>query len=176
MKKNIFSVIITALTVINVVLTAILFFVMVPTFTKTNNLLTMLRKQIASAVNLDLNVDGDSKGDENYSLKDLETVTVAFDSQQTLNLKIGSDGKTHYALLDGYSLSVYKDADDYKDVSDILTNNQAEITDIIRAVIQSHSSDDISEDVIKKEALEQIQQHLDSKAVKKVMLTNFMYQ
>ena len=166
MKKNIFSVIITALTVINVVLTAILFFVMVPTFTKTNNLLT----QIASAVNLDLNVDGDSKGDENYSLKDLETVTVAFDSQQTLNLKIGSDGKTHYALLDGYSLSVYKDA------SDILTNNQAEITDIIRAVIQSHSSDDISEDVIKKEALEQIQQHLDSKAVKKVMLTNFMYQ
>ena len=159
MKKNIFSVIITALTVINVVLTAILFFVMVPTFTKTNNLLT----QIASAVNLDLNVDG-------------ETVTVAFDSQQTLNLKIGSDGKTHYALLDGYSLSVYKDADDYKDVSDILTNNQAEITDIIRAVIQSHSSDDISEDVIKKEALEQIQQHLDSKAVKKVMLTNFMYQ
>ena len=164
MKKNIFSVIITALTVINVVLTAILFFVMVPTFTKTNNLLT----QIASAVNLDLNVDGDSK--------DLETVTVAFDSQQTLNLKIGSDGKTHYALLDGYSLSVYKDADDYKDVSDILTNNQAEITDIIRAVIQSHSSDNISEDVIKKEALEQIQQHLDSKAVKKVMLTNFMYQ
>lgn len=81
-----------------------------------------------------------------------------------------------YALLDGYSLSVYKDADDYKDVSDILTNNQAEITDIIRAVIQSHSSDNISEDVIKKEALEQIQQHLDSKAVKKVMLTNFMYQ
>lgn len=42
MKKNIFSVIITALTVINVVLTAILFFVMVPTFTKTNNLLTQI--------------------------------------------------------------------------------------------------------------------------------------
>lgn len=35
MKKNIFSVIITALTVINVVLTAILFFVMLPTFQKT---------------------------------------------------------------------------------------------------------------------------------------------
>ena len=47
---------------------------------------------------------------------------------------------------------------------------------VLGAVIQSHSSDDISEDVIKKEALEQIQQHLDSKAVKKVMLTNFMYQ
>lgn len=172
MKKNIFSVIITALTVINVVLTAIMFFVMMPTFTKTNNLLT----QIASAINLDLNVDGEANGEEDYSLKDLETVAVTFDSQQTLNLKTGSDGQAHYALLDGYSLSVYKEADDYKDVSDILTNNQAEITDIIRAVIQSHSADDISEDVIKKEALEQIQEHLDSKTVKKVMLSNFMYQ
>ena len=37
MKKNIFSVIITVLTVVNVVLTAIMFFVMVPTFNKTNN-------------------------------------------------------------------------------------------------------------------------------------------
>ncbi|MCI5640193.1 MAG: flagellar basal body-associated FliL family protein [Lachnospiraceae bacterium] len=172
MKKNIFSVIITALTVINVVLTAIMFFVMMPTFTKTNNLLT----QIASAINLDLNVDGEANGEEDYSLKDLETVAVTFDSKQNLNLKTGSDGQAHYALLDGYSLSVYKEADDYKDVSDILTNNQAEITDIIRAVIQSHSADDISEDVIKKEALEQIQEHLDSKAVKKVMLSNFMYQ
>ena len=172
MKKNIFSVIITALTVINVVLTAILFFVMVPTFTKTNNLLT----QIASAINLDLDVDGDANGEEDYSLKDLETVPVAFDSQQTLNLKVGADKQAHYALIDGYTLSVYKEADDYKDVSDILTNNQAEITDIIRAVIQNHSADDISEDIIKKEALEQIQEHLDSKAVKKVMLTNFMYQ
>lgn len=173
MKKNIFSVIITALTVINVVLTAVLFFVMVPTFTKTNNLLT----QIASAINLDLDVDGDANGEEDYSLKDLENVAVTFEGgQQTLNLKSGTDGQPHYALLDGYSLSVYKEADDYKDVSDILTNNQAEITDIIRAVIQSHSADDISEDVIKKEALEQIQEHLDSKAVKKVMLTNFLYQ
>ncbi len=40
MKKNIFSVIITALTVVNVVLTAILFFVMMPTFNKTNKLIT----------------------------------------------------------------------------------------------------------------------------------------
>lgn len=40
MKKNIFSVIITVLTVVNVVLTAIMFFIMVPTFNKTNNLIT----------------------------------------------------------------------------------------------------------------------------------------
>ncbi len=172
MKKNIFSVIITALTVINVVLTAIMFFVMLPTFQKTNNLIT----QVASVLNLELDADGDADSDEEYSLKDLESVAVAFEEQQTLNLKIGGDGESHYAMLNGYTLSVYKKADDYKEVSKILTNNQAEITDIIRSVIQNHTSDDISQDEIQKEALEKIREHLDSKAVKKVILDNFMFQ
>ncbi|MDO4166463.1 MAG: flagellar basal body-associated FliL family protein [Eubacteriales bacterium] len=172
MKKNIFSVIITALTVINVVLTAIMFFVMLPTFQKTNNLIT----QVASVLNLELDADGDAGSDEDYSLKDLESVAVAFEEQQTLNLKMGGDGESHYAMLNGYTLSVYKKADDYKSVSKILQNNQAEITDIIRSVIQSHTAEDISQDEIQKEALEQIQKHLDSKAVKKVILDNFMFQ
>lgn len=171
MKKNIFSVIITALTVINVVLTAILFFVMLPTFQKTNNLIT----QVASVLNLELDADGDADSDD-YSLKDLKSVSVTFEEQQTLNLKNGSDGESHYAMLNGYTLSVYKEADDYKDVSSILENNRAEITDIIRSVIQSHTSEDISQDQIQKEALEEIQKHLDSKAVKKVILDNLVFQ
>lgn len=172
MKKNIFSVIITALTVINVVLTAIMFFVMLPTFQKTNNLIT----QVASVLNLELDADGDADSDEDYALKDLKSVAVPFEEQQTLNLKPGNDTDPHYAMLNGYTLSVYKKADDYKDVSKILTNNQAEITDIIRSVIQSHTAEDISQDQIQKEALEKIREHLDSKAVKKVMLDNFMFQ
>ena len=59
MKKNIFSVIITVLTVVNVVLTAIMFFVMVPTFNKTNNLIT----QVASVLNLELDGDSDASAD-----------------------------------------------------------------------------------------------------------------
>jgi len=57
MKKNIFSVIITALTVVNVVLTAIMFFVMMPTFQKSNKLIT----QVASVLNIELD-PGDHKG------------------------------------------------------------------------------------------------------------------
>ena len=67
MKKNILSVIIAALTVINVILTAIMFFVMLPTFQKTNNLIT----QVASVLNLELD-QGDSEGSQDYTLKDLE--------------------------------------------------------------------------------------------------------
>ena len=63
MKKNIFSVIITALTVINVVLTAVMFFVMLPTFQKTNTLIT----QVASVLNLELDGDAAADPDANYS-------------------------------------------------------------------------------------------------------------
>lgn len=171
MKKNIFSVIITALTVINVVLTAIMFFVMLPTFQKTNNLIT----QVASVLNLELEADADDDGAENYTLNDLEAVPVAFESQQTLNLATGSDGKLHYAMLDGYTLSINKKSKDYKELSETIKNNQTKFTDIIRNVITSHTVEDISEETIKKESLEQIQELLDSKVVVEVSITNFMY-
>ena len=170
MKKNIFSVIIAAVTVINVVLTAIMFFVMLPTFQKTNNLIT----QVASVLNLELE-DEDSEGAQDYTLKDLEQYSVAFESQQTLNLSSGEDKKMHYAMLDGYTLSLNKKAKDYKDISSTVKANEATLTDIIRGVIQSHTVDNISEDAVKKEALEQIQKKLDSKAVVEISLTNLMY-
>lgn len=170
MKKNIFSVIIAALTVINVILTAIMFFVMLPTFQKTNNLIT----QVASVLNLELDQE-DSEGAQEYTLKDLEQYSVAFESQQTLNLASGDDGKMHYAMLDGYTLSLNKKAKDYKDVNETLKANEAKLTDVIRGVIQSHTVNDISEEVVKKEALEKIQSLLDSKAVVEISLTNLMY-
>ncbi len=173
MKKNIFSVIITVLTVVNVVLTAIMFFVMVPTFNKTNNLIT----QVASVLNLELDGDSDAKADADYSMSDLEDTPVTFDSQQTINLKTGSDGAQHYAMLSGYTISVNKKADDYKDFgTDAITAKASVYTDIIRSVIQAHTEDDISEDAVKKEALEQIQKKFDTKAIVGITLSNFMYQ
>ena len=166
MKKNIFSVIITVLTVVNVVLTAIMFFIMVPTFNKTNNLIT----QVASVLNLELDGDSDAKGDADYKISDL-------DSQQTINLKTGSDNSQHYAMLSGYTISVNKKADDYKDfATDKVTEKSSVYTDIVRSVIQSHSKDDISEELVKKEALQQIQKKFNTKAIVGITLTNFMYQ
>ena len=173
MKKNIFSVIITVLTVVNVVLTAIMFFVMIPTFNKTNNLIT----QVASVLNLELDGDSDAKGDADYSMSDLEDTTVTFDAQQTINLKSGDDNAQHYAMISGYTISVNKKADDYKEFgTDAITAKSSVYTDIVRSVIQSHTKDDISEEMVKKEALEQIQKKFDTKAIVGITLSNFMYQ
>ncbi len=171
MKKNIFSVIITALTVINVVLTAILFFVMLPTFQKTNNLIS----QVESVLNLELEAD-DAEGAEDYTIADVENSVVTFEETQTINLAAGTTEGQHYAQLDGYTLGVNKKADDSEAVKKMITDNQAQVTDVIRSVISSHSLDDISEPAVKEEALAKIRERLDTKAVVEISLSGFIYQ
>ncbi len=173
MRKNIFSVIIMALTAIDVILTAVMFFVMLPAFQKTNNLVT----QVASVLNLELGEGDDADAAEDYTVTDIEYTDVAFDAQQTVNLKESSDGKDHYALFDGYSVGVNTKAEDYKNFgTEAITSYQSTITDIIRTVMQSHSNDDISEEVIKKETLEKIEEKFGTKCIVEVTLKNFMHQ
>lgn len=173
MKKNIFSVIITALTVINVVLTAVMFFVMLPTFQKTNTLIT----QVASVLNLELNGDVAADPDADYSFEDMKPITVDFgDKDATFNMKTGTDGKEHYALLSGYNLYLNSKSDDYDKINEMLTADQTQITGIITNVIQAHTSEDGEQAVIEKEALEKIQELLDSKVAVKLNLNGYVRQ
>lgn len=172
MKKNIFSVIITALTVINVVLTAVLFFVMIPTFQKSNTLLT----QIASTINIDLDADKEADPDADVKMADKSPIKVAWDSQQTYNLKTEVEGEEHYAMLKGYTLYLNKNADDYEDVNEVLTADQAQISGIISTVIQSHTKTEATQALIEKEALEEIRESLDSKVAVQLVLDGFVTQ
>lgn len=172
MKKNIFSVLITALTVINVVLTAVMFFVMLPTFQKTNNLIT----QVASVLNLELNGDADADPDSNYTIKDMQPITVAFEEDENYNLQPGTDGKAHYAMLSGYVIYLNNKSEDFDDINELLAADQSQITGIVRNVIQSHTSEDGSQDVVEKECLEKIEALLDSKVVVKINLNGYVRQ
>ena len=42
--------------------------------------------------------------------------------------------------------------------------------------MQSHNNDDITEDLIKKESLEQIQERFGTKSIVELTLKNFMHQ
>lgn len=173
MKKNIFSVIITVLTVVNVVLTAIMFFVMLPTFQKSNTLIT----QVASVLNLELDADKDADADADFTLKDLENTTATFDDDQTVNLKDSGDKKQHFGVFSGYTVGVNKNAKDYKDFkTEFIAQNQSAITDIIRTVMQNHTYEECDEALIKKEALEEIQAKFDTKAIVQLTLDNFKKQ
>lgn len=172
MKKNIFSVIITALTVINVVLTAIMFFVMLPTFQKTNNLIT----QVAAVLNLDLDADSAADPDSNYTIQDMTPIAVDFDKDSTYNLKSDADGKAHYAMLSGYVIYLNAKSDDFEDINTMLTEDNSQITGIVSSVIQKHTADDGTQEIIEKECLEEIADLLDSKVVVKINLKGYVRQ
>lgn len=172
MKKNIFSVIITALTFVNVVLTAILFFVMMPTFQKTNEIVT----KVATVLNIELE-QGGVDAESQYKISDVEYTDIAFDAQQTINLGKGQDGKAHYALFDGYTIGVNKLAEDYESFPTAqITAYQSTITDIVRSVMQSQGGDNVSEENIKKQSLEKIREKFGTKSIVEITLKNFMYQ
>lgn len=174
MKKNIISVIIIALTVINVVLTAIMFFVMLPTFQKTNTLIT----QVCSVLNIELDADEDADPNADVSMADKQPIAVSFESAQTYNLQVDTagDNKEHYAMLNGYTLYLNKNSDDFDDINEALTADTAQISGAIASVIQSHTYSEATQDLIQKEALEEIQKILDSKVAVQLVLDGFVKQ
>ncbi len=172
MKKNIFSVLITALTIINVVLTAVLFFVMLPTFQKTNALLT----DVAAVLNLDLDADEKAGADADVKMSDMEPIKVEWESQQNYNLKSDGSGKEHFAIMKGYTLYLNKNADDFSDVQERLTNDHAQIDGVLSSVISSHTYEEATQDLIIKESLEEISKLLDSKVAVQLVLDGYVKQ
>lgn len=172
MKKNILTIIIMVLTAINVIMTAIMIFVMLPTFKSTNTLIT----RVASV--LDLELESDEEEAESYSVNDLESYEVVFDKDETVNLAASAnDDETHYAQLSGFTLSVNKASSDYKKLSKTLESQEAQIKDIILKTIANHTAEDISREAVMEEALEEIQEYFDSKFIVSVSsLDGFVFQ
>ena len=93
MKKHLLSITTTALVVVNLIMSIVIVFTVLPTTSKINNLVT----QICAALALDLDSGGD--GAESLKIEDMETYAVGDGEEMTINLKSGEDGKDHYALI-----------------------------------------------------------------------------
>ena len=171
MKKNILTIIVIAVCVVNMVLTSMMLFVMMPAFSSMNKLV----KQVTSILNLEL-----ESGDNAYSIADLEIKTVMFGAEgetQTINLMSSGDGQNHFGIIKGVIFSLNKTSDDYSEVADIIDNKASVLTGIVKEVISSFSIDTISEAEVKKLALEKIQDKLGgSNCIVDISLDGFMYQ
>jgi len=88
MKKNLMTVIILALVLVNLVLTAILAFTIIPQTRKSNQLID----KIASAIDLELE-DGSSKDTAAVPVEDIEVYDI--EASFTVNLSPSGDGKDH---------------------------------------------------------------------------------
>lgn len=174
MKKNILTIIIMALTVINVILTAVVVFSTVPAMNKTNNLISKITEVV------DLELESDEKSDDNtVSIKDRENHQFTSSAGTlTINLKKGSDGKEHWAQLDSVYVTVNKSGEDYKDLVTNLDGMQSDVLTIVTDVIGGMDYDTVSSQrgEMKLEIVEKLQKHFESESIVDVSFDNLRFQ
>lgn len=175
MKKNILTIVILALGLINVVLTSVMIFTIVPTANKTNSLIS----QISSVIDLELETPEDKE--VQIPVTELEPYKVTNGEgggSLTINLKQGTDEKDHYAMLDSVTLSVHKKSKDYKKLSGTLATSTNKILEIVTNEITKYSYDDAknSREEMKANILEKIQNYFQSDFIVDVSFDNLRFQ
>lgn len=144
MKKNLITVIILALVLVNLILTAILTFTIVPQARKSNALID----QVVAAINLELE-SGEEEPAVTVPIEDIGTYKIA--DSFTINLKDSGDGKKHYAVF-SVSLSLNTKSDGYKTYSGAegLTEKETIIQSEINTIVSNYTLDEFNENGYQK--------------------------
>ena len=166
MKKNLISIVILALLIVNIVLTAIMMFSVTSTNKKTAALVT----DIASAISLDLEVEEEV---EAVPMENIVPYTIA---DMTIPLRKGEDEKDHYALL-SVTLSMNSKHSDYKTYGDLTTREDLIKGQINEAVSQYTLEEaNANPQAIKDDILARIQKLFGSDFIFDVTLSSTLYQ
>lgn len=157
MKKNLLTIIILALGILNMILTAVLVFAVVPTTMRTNRLIS----KVASTIDLELESESEDKENQ-IGIEDIEEYNIS--NPITVNLKSEAhDTRNHYALVYA-SLSLNKKSEDYKTLQPAIKANESAITEIINDEFTKYTVDDVfnKKENIKAEILKKIQELFNS--------------
>lgn len=152
MKRNLISVIILAISIINLILLSIIVFTVIPTNKKTDNLIT----SIASIV--DLSVDGNGESSAEIPLTDITPYNMTDDTQVSLP---SSGEETHYAVVH-LVVSMNNKSDDYKTYDPTtdtgIKSYESVIQSTVNSVIKNYSAEDCNtkQDEIREEVKKQI--------------------
>ncbi len=132
MRKNILTIIIMAIVLINTILTGLLIFTIVPSANRTNKLVN----KVASIVDLEL------ESPDSDELTVLDIVKHEIDGELTINLKKGADGKAHYALL-SVTLSLNSKHKDYAELSEKVGDFDSDIEEFVNLEFSNYTMDEI---------------------------------
>ena len=157
MKKNLMTVIIRALVLVNLVLTAILAFTIIPQTRKSNQLID----KIASAIDLELE-DGSSKDTAAVPVEDIEVYDI--EASFTVNLSPSGDGKDHVAVF-SIGLSLNTKSDGYKSIgTEGLKAKETLIKNDINTIVSGYTMEQFREDEqsVKDAILEDLQEMFGS--------------
>lgn len=172
MKKNLMSVLILALVLANLILTAILMISVVPQSRKANELIT----KVCSAIDLELK-SGDDEGSINIPVDQIEEVKLSEGEKMTINLK-STDDKVH-VVITSVSLAIDTEHKDYKKYgAAAITEKEGLIKDEINKVVKEHSVEDFQKDTtaIQNEILKKLRKLFDSDYIISVLFSDIQFQ
>ncbi|MGN0437927.1 MAG: flagellar basal body-associated protein FliL [Lachnospiraceae bacterium] len=169
MRKNLITVIILAICVVNLILNIMIVFVCMPSAKKTNNLID----EIASVLNLELE---SGNGEPTVALENIATFNV---EAQVVNLKDDGSGTNHYVQM-GLTLELDNSSDDYAALNTVLTNAGGAVFDEARNVVQNYTyaevSDQETQEKIKEQILSNLQKKYGTQCIYSVSFSKFTTQ
>lgn len=149
MKKNMLTVLVLILCIVNLTLSAYIVFTVVPNAQRTDNLITRILQiidlELESPLPQDINTTYDIENIVKYSLEDMTT-----------NLIAGKDGKTHYAKITNASLTMNNADEDYAKLSVKLEDMEADIISIFKDNVAKYDNEQLAAVDMKKTIKEQI--------------------
>lgn len=169
MKKNLLSIVILSLLIVNIALTAIMMFSVLKTNERTASIVT----DIADILALELD-KSDGSGAQAVSLADTEVYSIT--DSMTITLK-RDEGETsdHYAIVK-VSLSMNTKHEDYATYSDIAAKETLIKSEIISVISgYTHAEAQLSQDLICDEILKRIQIMYGSDFIYKVSFSEIMF-
>ncbi len=145
MKRNMLAIVILAATIVNIVLTALMLFTVVPKAQRTDALI----QKICSIIDLELE-DPDAADYAEIPFEDRETYNLA--SKITVNLsKTEEDKKNPYAQVE-VTLMLNKKSESYETVQPSLINYESVIRNIVSEEVSKYTTDslDANKDAIQR--------------------------
>ena len=170
MKKNLLTVLILALLMVNIILTAVMMFSVMGTNKQTASLVG----NIATVLNLELNEPGETTAKEEISLKD--TATFALGSKTYYLASSGGNENARYIICE-VALFMNKKNDDYKVYGETISEWESDIKNVITSVVAGHTEEECRNnlDGLKEEILEAIQKLFQSDFIYKVGISDVMF-
>lgn len=171
MKRNMLTIVILALSIVNLVLTALIVFSVVPNVNKTNNLID----QVAKIINLDLEAQN---GNEKIMTPD-DLDNYALEEEVIINLKKDTgSSKERYAVVSKISITLYNGVSDYDKVKKNIDESTDSIYDIIRKGFNSYTIDEAkaNEDEIKANIIKMLNDKYGDRVVQSIAFGSLIYQ
>lgn len=171
MKKNLITVLILAISIINLVFNILLVFVFMPSATKTNKLITDIAKV------LDLEIASQADGEDTFDVSNL----VYFKLEQGNPINLASNGTDDAHVLQyGLTINLDKTASDYSKTEATLNESQDMIYDISRNIIARYTYDQVVDvnvqNQIKEEVLQALKETFNSESIYSVSFYNWVAQ